>query len=238
MMVAGRRTAASMMSRLISAVKGSPFQVDERIDGADLARVLFERAVMKARGFRRFPLRSHRPFIGPGARFKAARMLHFQANVTFGANSLVDALSTDGVHLGHNTSVGRNTRIEATGNLRNLGVGIRVGDNVGLGTDCFYGCAGGISIGDDTIVGNSVSVHSENHNMDDLEQPIRLQGVHHQGVTIGRDCWIGAKATILDGAQIGDGCVIAAGSVVVAGQYDRNGIYGGVPARLIKKRSE
>jgi acetyltransferase-like isoleucine patch superfamily enzyme len=67
---------------------------------------------------------------------------------------------------------------------------------------------------------------------------IRLQGVEHRGIIVGKNCWIGAKATILDGAVIQDGCVIAAGAVVKAGSYQANGIYGGVPAKLIRYRDD
>lgn len=50
---------------------------------------------------------------------------------------------------------------------------------------------------------------------------------------IGNDCWIGAKATILDGTVIGDHCIVAAGAVV-KGVFPDNVIIGGVPARIIK----
>jgi acetyltransferase-like isoleucine patch superfamily enzyme len=54
-------------------------------------------------------------------------------------------------------------------------------------------------------------------------------------VRIGNDVWIGARATILSGVQIGDGAVIAAGAVVV-GDVPPYAIVGGVPARIIKYR--
>jgi acetyltransferase-like isoleucine patch superfamily enzyme len=73
---------------------------------------------------------------------------------------------------------------------------------------------------------------------DDIKIPIRLQGFSREGISVGKNCWIGAKATILDGAGIEDGCIIAAGAVVAAGQYKTNGIYGGVPAKLIKYRDQ
>ena len=66
--------------------------------------------------------------------------------------------------------------------------------------------------------------------------PIRLQGVSHKGITIGRNCWIGAKATFLDGAEIGDGCIVAAGAVV-RGTFPENVVIGGVPARILKTRT-
>lgn len=54
-------------------------------------------------------------------------------------------------------------------------------------------------------------------------------------VIIGNDVWIGLNVTIMSGVSIGDGAVIAAGSVVSKniGDYE---IWGGNPARLLKKR--
>lgn len=52
---------------------------------------------------------------------------------------------------------------------------------------------------------------------------------------IGNDVWIGANAVILDGVEIGNGAVIAAGAVVVD-DVPPYSIYGGVPAKQIRKR--
>ncbi|PYE29974.1 succinyltransferase-like protein [Rhizobium sp. PP-WC-1G-195] len=54
-------------------------------------------------------------------------------------------------------------------------------------------------------------------------------------VRIGNDVWIGARAIILSGVDIGDGAVVAAGSVVSksVGSYK---IVGGTPAKEIKDR--
>ena len=79
-------------------------------------------------------------------------------------------------------------------------------------------------------------MHSENHNYSNTEIPIRLQGVNRSGIIIGDDCWIGAKATILDGARIGNGCIVAAGAVVTKGEYPDYSILGGVPAKIISSR--
>ena len=231
------RSLNEILSTQISRLKGSDFTIDRRIGFSYLVSVVLERVLMAVRGFIRFPLRRPRPFIGSGARIRSGGNLTFGSSVTFGHHSFVDALSRDGVTFGNNVSVGRNTRIECTGSLRSLGKGMTVGDNVGLGTDSFYGCAGGIEIGSETIVGNFVSFHSENHNMADNNIPIRLQGVSHLGITVGPNCWIGAKVTVLDGAVIEEGCVIAAGAVVKSGNYPAGGIYGGIPARLLGSRT-
>lgn len=229
--------SARVLSSVARRIKGSDYRVDSRIGIAYQVRVASSRVGMKVRGSLRFPGRDARPFLGVGAAIVNGNSLQFGPGVTFGPDSYVDALSENGVRLGRNCSVGRNTRIECTGNIQQIGVGMTVGDDVGLGTDCFYGAAGGIEIGSDTIVGNFVSFHSENHVSESTDVPIRLQGVTRKGIVVGRDCWIGAKSTILDGARIGDGCIIAAGSVVTAGDYASRGIYGGVPAKEIGKRS-
>ncbi|WP_417806940.1 acyltransferase [Thioclava sp.] len=49
------------------------------------------------------------------------------------------------------------------------------------------------------------------------------------------DVWIGANCTILDDVRLAKGCVIGAGSVV-SKSTEPFGIYGGVPARLIRLR--
>ncbi|SOE01055.1 acyltransferase [Blastococcus haudaquaticus] len=219
-------------------LRGRPLDIDEGIAAGYLASVVLERGVMAARGVVRFPLRSPRPFVGRGVRLRSKRQLAMGSGVTLGHGSLVDATSRDGVRLGDGVSVGRNTRIECTGSLATLGVGLVVGPGTGLGTDNLYGCAGGVRIGADTIVGNYVSFHSEDHVFSRRDVPIRDQGVTHQGIEVGDGCWIGSRVTVLDGARIGDGCVIAAGAVVVAGEYAPYGVYGGVPARLISRRPE
>ena len=53
-------------------------------------------------------------------------------------------------------------------------------------------------------------------------------------ITIGDGCWIGAGSIINPGVTIGDGCVIASGSVVTRDCIS-NGLYAGVPAKMIKR---
>lgn len=55
-----------------------------------------------------------------------------------------------------------------------------------------------------------------------------------KSISIGDGVWICANVTILPGVTIGNGCVIAAGSVVVK-DCKSNCMYGGNPAKLIKR---
>ncbi len=222
------------LSKLVSRVKGETFILDERIPVTYLLGTFFNRGLMLLYGMLRFRTK-RKIFLHHSAVVKCKHKIQLEGNLSIDRNCYVDALSLDGIKFGNNVSIGKNTTIECTGTLKNIGKGLIVGNNVGLGTHGFFGCAGGVEIGDDTIFGNYVSIHSENHNFSNKDIPIRLQGVNRKGVTIGRDCWIGAKATILDGTVIGDGCIVAAGAVV-RGVIPPNSIIGGVPAKIIKHR--
>ncbi|MBF0185934.1 MAG: CatB-related O-acetyltransferase [Magnetococcales bacterium] len=54
-------------------------------------------------------------------------------------------------------------------------------------------------------------------------------------VKIGNDVWIGSEVRVMPGVEIGDGCVIAA-RAVVSKDLPPYGVYGGIPARLIRMR--
>jgi len=51
-------------------------------------------------------------------------------------------------------------------------------------------------------------------------------------ITVGKDCFIGARASLLPGANIGNNVIIGAGSVV-AGEIPANSIAAGNPCRVI-----
>lgn len=172
-------------------------------------------------------------FVSPSSSISGMRAFRYGSGLIVSKNCIIDALG--GITCGNNVHFGDNTTMKVTGTLKQIGKGIKIGNNVGLGTNGFYGGAGGVVIGNDCIFGNYVSIHPENHNYDDTDIPIRLQGVNHKGITIGNNCWIGAKATILDGTIIGNGCIVAAGAVVT-GHFPDNVIIGGVPAKIIKSR--
>ncbi len=75
-----------------------------------------------------------------------------------------------------------------------------------------------------------------NHRIPPRGELIREAGFESRGgVRIGRDVWIGAGCTILDGADIGDGVVVGAGSVVT-GEIPAYEIWRGTPARRTRVR--
>lgn len=219
---------------IIRKIKNPQFVLDRSIPMSYLLRMLLENAVMVMWGLLSLR-RSKVLLVHPSTRIRSKSRICFNGTARIDRNCYIDALSKDGIVFGCNVSIGKNTVIECSGTMSDLGKGLVVGDNVGMGTHGFWGCAGGIKVGNECIFGNYVSFHSENHNFQDPYTPIRLQGISRKGISIGNDCWIGAKATFLDGAKVGNGCVIAA-NAVVRGEFPDNVVIAGVPAKIIKYR--
>ncbi len=172
-------------------------------------------------------------FFGKGVKLFNARNMRFGKWVQLEDYVYVSALGKNPMVFGNNVKIGAFSRVITATSFNDLGAGITIGDNVGLGEFAYLGGAGGLEIGADCIIGQYLSCHPENHNFDDPEQLIRLQGTSRKGIKIGKNCWIGAKVTILDGVTIGDNCVVAAGAVVTKSMPD-NVIIGGVPAKILK----
>lgn len=113
--------------------------------------------------------------------------------------------------------------------------GIALGDDVGIPRDITLDGRGGIEIGDGTMIGFESIILTATHVSEDKDIPIRKQGMFCAPVKIGRNVWTGARVIIMPGITIGDGAIIAANSVVTE-DIPPNTIYGGVPARFIRKR--
>lgn len=68
-----------------------------------------------------------------------------------------------------------------------------------------------------------------------IEDATQLEEPEFLPVKIGNDVWIGNRATILDGINVGHGAVIGAGAIVTR-DVEPFAIVTGVPARLARKR--
>ena len=227
-----------LMNRLLKLAGKDNFKLDSRISRGYIIHQCLQYGWMFVRGFF-FTIRNKnigkRFLRGKGVKIIEAKKLSMGVNCRVADNVFIDALSTDGVCCGDRVILGRNTRIECTGSLQHVGKGVSIGNNTSFGNDCYFGAAGGISIGSDVVAGQYIRFHAENHNYDDMNSLIKDQGVSHKGIKIGNNCWIGAGAVFLDGAELGDGCVVAANAVVTK-SFPENSVIGGVPAKIIKKR--
>ena len=216
------------------------YHLDPALTGRVLLQVAFQRGRAGLRGgWRRLWLKESKGvlFIGKGVSLQHPQQISVGRSVIIEDFVRIDALSELGVVLGDNVTIAKFTTIQCTGVIRSLGVGLRVGNNSAIGAYSFLGAQGGITIGDDVIMGPRVSFHAENHRYEDPHIPIRLQGETRKGIEVEDDCWIGAGAIILDGVRIGSGAVVAAGSIVTK-DVPAFAIVAGSPARIIKQRNE
>ena len=113
---------------------------------------------------------------------------------------------------------------------------VSLGDYSGIGVNSKVN--GTCTIGSHVMMGGDVTIITRNHRFDDIHQPMMFQGFEEERpVVIGDDVWIGDRVIILPGVHIGNSCVIAAGAVVTHDVPDF-AVVGGVPARIIKMRTE
>lgn len=208
------------------------FELDNDIPTSYIMRLCWQYGRMLIRGFFR-GLRG--VFVGKKVKIYCKNRLSVGRKTKIRDGVKIDCLSSDGVTIGSDCVIGANSKIECTGSLSHIGKGITIGDRTTFGSDCYFGAAGGIQIGNDVVAGQYIRFHSENHNFNDTTKLIRNQGVTHKGIKIGNNCWIGAGAVFLDGAELGDGCVVGANAVVTK-NFPPDSVLVGIPARIIKKR--
>lgn len=227
------------IEKKIAGTKGTDYHVDDSITTGQLFKFARNRFWMLLRGFfkkAKFKKTGKRIFVGRRVKIEFGKKITLGSVITINDSCCINGLCRGGVAIGNNFNLGRNSLITCTGVVSELGESLTIGNNVGISPNFVMFVRGSVEIGDDVIIGPNVTIVAENHSFNDLNTPIRLQGVTRKGIKIGNNCWIGAGATILDGVCIGDNSIVAAGAVVNK-DVAPNSIVGGVPAKLIKERS-
>jgi len=111
-----------------------------------------------------------------------------------------------------------------------------IGNNCGLSATSIA-CKFNISIGNNVKIGSGTILHDSDHHELDPERrryDSEHVGENLTGVIVEDDVFIGANCTILKNVRIGEGSIIAAGSIVTK-EVPSGEIWGGVPARYLKK---
>jgi len=138
-----------------------------------------------------------------------------------------------GICIGDRVILGRNTVLGCKDG------DILIGDNVGIGTFSLVHAVGGnrVILEDSALLAPFVYlVGGGTHTFQDTSVAITEQElVYKGGITLSRNCWLGARVTVLDGTTIGRDAVIGAGAVVTESIPDF-AIAVGVPAKVVKLR--
>jgi acetyltransferase-like isoleucine patch superfamily enzyme len=112
---------------------------------------------------------------------------------------------------------------------------LEIGEEVYFNKSCYVNAEGGMKIGSYTMIAYYAKLITDSHNFSDKKKPMAHQGVSHKAIIIEDDVWIGAGAVVTSGRTLKKGCIIGANAVVTK-DTEPYGIYGGVPAVLIRKR--
>lgn len=141
--------------------------------------------------------------------------------------------------LGERSVLYRGVRILATNGGR-----FEIGRDTHLAPDAYVLVGGqSLSIGDDVAIGPGLMVFCESNDYrHDVRNDSRGAGealpfrqqYRRAPVSIGRNVFIGARVTVLPGAIVEDDVVIAA-HAVVSGRLASGWLYGGSPARPLKR---
>lgn len=227
-----------IVSLLISKIKHKEYVIDDNISDTALLMILLDRLFMVIRGLKHKLLFAQSKgiiFVGKKVKIKVHKNIKIGSGATIEDYCYINALCKNGVRIGNNFSLGRNSSIECTGVIRDLGEELIIGDNVGIANNAFISMRGKVKIGSNTIFGPGVKLFAENHNFQRKDLPIYMQGATKKGIEIGEDCWLGSNAIILDGVKIGDHAIIGANAVVTKDIPDY-AIAVGIPAKVIKER--
>jgi acetyltransferase-like isoleucine patch superfamily enzyme len=141
-----------------------------------------------------------------------------------------------------NSQIPRTSNVCAGSHL----VNVKMGKYSDIGYDC---CITNTTIGSFCSFGSNIKIGGANHTIDWVStsqvfnknrDSLKKKFSYHpfepfQLTKIGNDVWIGDNAMIKAGIAIGDGTIIGMGSIVTKDipSYE---IWGGNPARLLKKR--
>lgn len=108
---------------------------------------------------------------------------------------------------------------------------IKIGENTIVNEYAFLDGRGGLSIGNNTSVAMWAVLYSSSHYVDSDSFEY-----YTKPTQIGNNCWICARSIILPGSNVKDKSIIGA-NCVFKGDTDISDVYGGNPAKFIRKRN-
>ncbi|HWA96164.1 MAG TPA: acyltransferase [Terracidiphilus sp.] len=114
---------------------------------------------------------------------------------------------------------------------------VLIGDDVYIGHYAFITAINCIEIGNGSVLSEHVYITDFFHGLDPqngliMEQPLESKGP----VKIGKNCFLGYRASVMPAVTLGDWCIVGANSVVTR-SFPSYSMIAGSPARLLKTYS-
>ena len=170
--------------------------------------------------------------VGRNVTFRHWAKIRIGSNVVIDDNAVIDAkgISNRGITIGDGVYIGRNTIVYCKNGDMDIGPGVN------LSANCCLFSSNDLTLEPDIMVG-AYSYILSGGEYDPTDRETRFvdqSGLETKGpLTIGTNSWLGARVTVLDGANIGRHCVIGAGAVVTR-PIPADSLAAGVPARVLK----
>lgn len=172
--------------------------------------------------------------IGRSVTIRHPHKIEIGKNVTIDDYVLIDARGHEdiGIKIGDKTSLNRNCVLKAKTGPIEIGSMTNIGGNTSIISNS------GVTIGNSVLIAGGCYINAGGYKIDDIDENMASHGVFSKGpIIIGDDVWIGTGAIILDDVKIGSHSIIGAGAVVRQDVPDYS-IVAGVPARLVRKRTD
>ena len=131
-------------------------------------------------------------------------------------------------------SCGRNFQL-AAGVRITFTTRMDIGHDVYIAPGCWIQGVGGVTLGDQVMLGPYTVLASNNHSKKDGSY--RFGEGSAAPITLQRGAWTGAHTVVTAGVTVGAGAALAAGAVAASDVPD-HAVVGGVPARIIKRQYE
>ncbi|UAY50687.1 acyltransferase [Ferruginibacter albus] len=193
-------------------------------------------------------------YIGKAASLRLGQDAIFQTGNKLNLSSKSDIKVSKGCifKIGNNFKIDSNSKLVVNniwewGNNVTVGAGcvissreksfygkLTVGHDTVISDNSIIDVCDNINIGNEVSIGPNCILYTHDHIYTDKNVGAWKGGVRLGSISIGDGTWIASGVTILPGVNIGRRVVVAAGSVVTK-NLESEAIYGGVPARLIKK---
>lgn len=112
---------------------------------------------------------------------------------------------------------------------------IKFSKGIRINSDVFLHAADKIIIGENCTLSDGVKILTTGYEISNWSNNVYKKDHITKNVIIEKNVWLCANCIVLPGARIAEGCVIAAGSIVTDNLLEPYTLYGGVPAKKIKK---
>lgn len=157
---------------------------------------------------------------------------------SWGASSCIEPsakLITPGlISVGSNVNICEHAWLNAKDDRGDGKPTLTIGDGTYIGRFVHINAWRQVVIENNVLIADRVFISDADHNYENIDVPIRLQGDVFKGpVKLMEGCWLGIGTVILPGVIVGRNSVVAANSVVNRDVPDYT-IVAGIPAKIIK----